>query len=81
MKDLKLSYRMFFAISGVYIILPLLIFFVAFTKVYWAIILSAVFAGSLALACRSIDKSKSIKLSFPYLAVLLAVCLLWAYIA
>lgn len=81
MKDLKLSYRMFFALSGVYIILPLLIFFVAFTKVYWAIILSLVFAGSLALACRSIDKSKSIKLSVPYLAVLLTVCLLWAYIA
>lgn len=78
---MTLKYRNVLISAIVYLLLPVIIFFWGFTRIYWAIILSALALVSAFFVVRTIDDRKTINISKKYLVGLALFCLVWCYIA
>lgn len=89
--SLEIGYTAYFRAALLYLTIPVLIFFVGYLKIWWALLFTAltVFAGFMVL--RNLEKNPdgtqadtskfSIKLDFKYLAVIIPLILLTTYIA
>jgi len=78
---MTLKYRDLLLSAIVYLLLPVVIFFFGFTKVYWAIILSALALVSAFFVLRTADDKRTITISKKYIAGVVLFCLAWCYIA
>ncbi|MCQ2516027.1 MAG: hypothetical protein MJ094_04110 [Saccharofermentans sp.] len=76
-----LKYRSLLIAASIYLLLPVVIFFLGFTKLYWAIILSALTFVSAFFVIRTIDDKRTITISKKYIIGIALFCLAWCYIA
>ena len=89
--SLEIGYTAYFRAALLYLTIPVLIFFVGYLKIWWALLFTAltIFAGFMVL--RNLEKNPdgtqadtskfSIKLDFKYLAVIIPLILVTTYIA
>ena len=89
--SLEIGYTAYFRAALLYLTIPVLIFFMGYLKIWWALLFTAltVFAGFMIL--RGVDKGPdgakantdkyTIKLDFKYLAVIIPLILITTYIA
>jgi len=80
-QGLVVTYQGFLAVAFLYLVLPLIIFFFGFLKIYWAILFSAL-VGAVAFLCvKSVPADKKIEVKKYYPILVFALCLLWVFIA
>ena len=52
----EISYKTFFITAAIYLVLPVIIFFLGYLKIYWGLLFTAVIGVSFYLAIRDVDK-------------------------
>ena len=57
-KEIKISFSKFFLACMIYLVLPIVIFFIGYLKIWWAILFSVLTVGSAAWAYLDIAKKK-----------------------
>ena len=80
-KSIAVSYRSVFLWSMLYLLVPLVIFLFAYTRLYWALLVSIILSVTGYFAYRSIDKDRAVEMTPALIICTAVISLLWVYLA